>query len=214
MRFLCLMALFACKRDSETFYTRSDATPGTEYVYPSTDDTGSSADSETDSADPDVCEGASDVAVTWYLSADDSNSKAQPAWIRERIEQDGTSPVPPRAYEFLNYYDFDYAPADDGAVRIEPQARLSDTDDNSYELLVAVVAPALAPEDRKAANFTFSLDISGSMSGEGLAREQATLRAIAGSLMAGDVVNVVTWDASQLVQLDSHTISGDRKSVV
>ena len=104
-----------------------------------------------DSAEPDVCESASDVDVTWYLSADDSNSKAQAAVVRALI-RDGEWPgAAMRPYEFLNYYNFDFEPADAGTVRIVSEARRSSEDADSYELLIAVVAPALDPADRKPA---------------------------------------------------------------
>lgn len=175
-------------------------------------DTASTPDDEsagdTDTAEPDECAGAEDTMVTLYMSADDSNSKAAPAIVRGLLEDGDTVSSSLRPFEFLNYYTFDYAPADEGTVRVVPQARISSDDPNTIELLVAVVAPAQAPEDRPAANLTFSLDVSGSMTGEGLATEKAVMRAVASSLMDGDVVSIVTWDDSNRVVLNSHAVSG------
>lgn len=159
----------------------------------------------------DVCDYASDETQTLYMSADDSNSKAQPAYVRGLLAAGARwSSVPPylRSYEFLNYYSFDYDPAEAGSVRIEPQAMTSTEEADAYELLVAVVGPAEAPEDRPPASFTFSLDTSGSMDGDGMACEKSTMSAVAGSLIAGDVVSIVKWSDSTSVPLDSYTVSG------
>ena len=55
------------------------------------------------------------------MSADDSNSAASPAIARSLIRRG--SLVPPRilrTYEFLNYYNVAYQPAERGSVRVVP----------------------------------------------------------------------------------------------
>lgn len=210
MRAFLLIATAGCSRSAYKVSLESGSGWG-DSGYASEDWADSAPPEEEDSADTaeeDVCEGASDEPVTWYLSADDSNSKAQPALVRAKI-QAGVDYMPSlKPYEFLNYYDFDYDRPDEGSVSVDPQARLSSEDEHSYQLLVGVVAPYVAPEDRKPANFTFSLDTSGSMGGTPMERVKQTMRAVAGSLMEGDVVSIVRWDQEQRVVLASHEITG------
>ncbi len=209
MRTITLLILSACKDGDKYAETGSGSwdTGGAPLAEDDAEPPEEPEDSA-DTAEEDVCEDASDVAITWYLSADDSNSKAQPAYIRGRIGYGEHVFYNLRPYEFLNYYDFDYTRPESGAVSVVPQARLSSEDANSYQLLVGVVAPYVDPSERKAANFTFSLDTSGSMSGTPLDRVKDTMRAVAASLMDGDVVSIVRWDSEQRVVLDSYEVSG------
>jgi Ca-activated chloride channel family protein len=159
----------------------------------------------------DPAEAACDVATaertTQYMSADDSNSQAGPVVAREQIEMGwGGYIAQPRLYEYLNYYSFDYEPAEEGSVRIVPQLRAVEGDEGGASLLVGVVAPAMDPLDRRPLSLTFSVDASGSMGGEGIERAQAVIRAIASELREGDVVSIVTWDSSTNVVLESHAV--------
>jgi Ca-activated chloride channel homolog len=63
-----------------------------------------------------------------------------------------------------------------------------------------------AVKPRRPMTITFVLDTSGSMAGPGITRERAA--AIAGSLAAGDVVNMVTWNTTNTVILSGHKVSG------
>jgi len=148
-----------------------------------------------------ICAEAPDEAVTFYVSADDSNSQAQPAWLRSRLTSAGSTAI--RPYEFLNYYDFDFGPGD--VIRIEPQLRRTD---DGLSLLVGVVGPDKAPNERRPMNLTFSLDLSGSMGVVGIEGMQQAMRSIVGELRDGDRVSVVEWDTSQAVLLDNHVVSG------
>jgi Ca-activated chloride channel family protein len=160
----------------------------------------------------DICEDALPDPLTLSMSADDSNSQAQPAlargWIRDGLGLGGAL----RPYEFLNYYDFDYAPADPGTVDVVPQLR--DDGEGGYTMLVAVVAPHVDPQERRPVNLTFSIDTSCSMGGAGLARVEETLRAVAGELREGDLVSVSTWSTASRVLVDSHAITGANDPVL
>lgn len=161
---------------------------------------------DVDDVDDTICDEAPEEPVTFYVSADDSNSQAQPAWVRSRIASFSGRIRP---YEFLNYYDFDYGPGD--AVRIEPQLRLTD---DGMSLLVGVVGPDKAPDERRPMNLTFSLDLSGSMGTTGIDGMRQAMRAIAAELRAGDVVSVVEWDTTQAVLLNNHPVSGANDSTL
>ncbi|MCO4771000.1 MAG: VWA domain-containing protein [Deltaproteobacteria bacterium] len=173
------------------------------------DDTPSDDDDDTpDDVEDDICEGAPTEPTSFYVSADDSNSQAQPAWIRSLIEGNsswGSDPI--RPYEFLNYYDFDFGAGTD--VRIVPQLR--ETDDG-LSLLVAVVGPDRVAAERRPMNLTFSLDLSGSMGGSGINGMRDALEAIAPELRLGDYVSVVEWSGSTNVILDNHPITGPNDS--
>src|SRR5262249_13799114 len=71
-----------------------------------------------------------------------------------------------------------------------------------------------AAKPRRASTFTFVLDTSGSMSGSSIEREKAAVKAIAKSLQAGDIVNMVTWNTSNSVKLDGHVVSGPNDASV
>jgi len=171
------------------------------------DDDDSVSGDDDDSMSEDVCDEAFEAPQTRFLSADDSNSQADPAHIRAQLAQ-GNVPSSAKPWEYLNYYDFDYTPADPGQLRIEPQLLEDPNEPGAYDLLVAVVAPDVAPSDRAPLNLVFSVDTSCSMGGQAIEMERASLEAIAASLQQGDVVSMVTWSATASTMLDSFDVTG------
>ncbi|MBW2276389.1 MAG: choice-of-anchor L domain-containing protein [Deltaproteobacteria bacterium] len=167
-----------------------------------------SADSDSES-ESDECD--TDNETVLYLSADDSNSMAGAAVARALIGQEQLVYKGLRTYEFTNYYDFgDYEPADPGTVNVSAQMHWND--DLTYDLQIGVRAPELAPGDHRPVNLTLAIDSSSSM-GWGLPGEAAIDRArdcclaLAGSLLPGDIVSLVTWSEESEVVLDSHTVT-------
>lgn len=146
--------------------------------------------------------------ATLYLSADDSNSTASATIARRLIRTGGRVPATiVRPYEFLNYYNFSFEPAEPGEVRIVPQ--LSSCPVNGeLSFQVALQSEERNPNDRRALNLTLVLDTSGSMSGEPIALERAAIRALAGRLSEGDVVSAVTWNVDQRDLLVGHAVIG------
>jgi len=155
-----------------------------------------------------ICDLASPEAETWFMSTDDSNSQAAPVLIRERLLDGSVPSSSSRIHEFLNYYSFDFAPAEPGSVRVVPQLRADPTEPDRYRLGVGVVAPDLDPTDRRPVDITFSVDTSCSMGNSGIAAVRATMRAVAGSLHEGDTVAIVSWSSNVAIQLPTHTVSG------
>jgi len=155
--------------------------------------------------------------VTLYLSPDDSNSMSSPVQARYAVLDGWTSlsSVPIRTWEFLNYYSFDYTPADtsEGDV-LAVYAAMVDDGDGDYVMQIGVSSRALTNDDRLPMNVTLVLDESGSMSGTAINMLKATSEVIAGSLKEGDVVSVVTWDTSNATVLDSHAVSGADDSIL
>ena len=152
--------------------------------------------------------------ATLYLSADDSNSTASATIARKLIRSGFRVPASVlRTYEFLNYYDFAFEPAEPGEVRMVPQ--LSSCPENGQlSFQVALQAEAREPSDRAPLNITFVLDTSGSMSGEPIALEQAAVRAVASVLREGDVVSMVTWSTDQNDILSGYQVTGPQDATL
>lgn len=153
-----------------------------------------------------TCEGLDpDTPVVLYLSADDSNSMGSPGWARERL-QSGMPAATVRTYEFLNYYRIGYAAPPAGQLRLVPQLGVG-TEEGTYDLQIGVRSfDAVTP--RRPMTITFILDTSGSMNGPSIERERAVVQAVAQSLAAGDVVNMVTWSTSNATVMSGHEVSG------
>jgi Ca-activated chloride channel family protein len=153
-----------------------------------------------------TCEGLDQSSpVVLYLSADDSNSMGSPGWARERL-QDGLPAASVRTYEFLNYYRIAYPAPAPGQLSLVPQLGVG-TDDGTFDLQIGVRSfDAVTP--RRPMTITFILDTSGSMSGPSIERERAVVRAVAQSLAAGDIVNMVTWSTSNAVVINGHEVTG------
>ncbi len=157
---------------------------------------------------------------TLYLSADDSNSTASPVIARRLIRLGGVVPASiVRPYEFLNYYDFSFEPAERGEVRIVPQLSSCPTD-GELSFQVALQSEARDPDDRPPLNVTFVLDTSGSMMGYSrtdarpIDLERAAVLAIASRLRRGDVVSMVTWSTDQKDILAAHVVTGPDDPVI
>jgi Ca-activated chloride channel family protein len=163
---------------------------------------------DADAGDADLCAALDPTKeAVFYLSADDSNSMASPVIARRMLN--GKQKVPPhilRTYEFLNYYDVGYPAADAGKLAIVSELAAGD-DPGSYDLQVGVASPA-ALKPRRPMVLTFVLDTSGSMNGDPITLQREAALALAAELKPGDIVNLVTWNTSQAVMLDSHVASG------
>lgn len=153
-----------------------------------------------------------DQAVLLYLSADDSNSMGSPGVARARLSE-GQYPTASalRTHEFLNYYPVGYPAAPEGQLAIYAEFAEGD-DEGSFDFQIGVRSWDVL--ERKPMTITFALDTSGSMGGEPVARERAVIHAIASQLVAGDIVNAVTWSAEQNVELDGHVVTGPDDATV
>jgi Ca-activated chloride channel family protein len=140
-----------------------------------------------------------------YVSADDSNSMASPAEAREAL-RGGSAPWSIRTYEFLNYYDVSLPAPAYPDVGLFAQGEAGDVE-GTIDLMLGVRAHD-AQAARRPSTITFVVDTSGSMQGTPIQRAKATVKAIAGQLREGDIVNVVTWNTENLVELTGHVITG------
>lgn len=149
-----------------------------------------------------------ETPVVLYLSPDDSNSTSSPVQVREAVlgKFGGLNSAPIRTWEFLNYYSFDYAPAEPGQVRVTPElARVADTD-GQYIMQIGVSSEALPAADRPLMNVTLVLDESGSMGGHPMDMQREVCRTIAASLRKGDIVSMVGWDTENAVKLAGYVV--------
>ncbi|MFH1435454.1 MAG: von Willebrand factor type A domain-containing protein [Pseudomonadota bacterium] len=188
-----------------------DAPPDTSESDAATDtDAVEDADDE-DAEPPNVCDEEIDEPQVLYLSADDSNSQASPVYARKMIEQGRIVPwYSVRTYEFLNYYNLSYELPEQGRVTVVAQMQ-PDPDpeeDGLYNLQIGVQGHHMGEDMRRPMNVTFSLDTSGSMSGDPINLLKAVCRQIAANLREGDVVSMVIWSDTQAVTLESHVVSG------
>ena len=150
-----------------------------------------------------------DAPEVLYVSADDSNSQSSPIAVRQRILAGGLVPGDLlRVWEFLNYYGFAYgAPAGGKAIGVTAQLRPYDVAGGIYALQLGLQGKQVDAVRRKL-NLTWSVDTSGSMSGESLALAQESMRAMAAHLRAGDIVSLVSWSTVQNVGLNSYEVAG------
>lgn len=138
----------------------------------------------------------------------DAGASSSPAQVRDAALGNWVSltGIGIRAWEFFNYYSFDYPAADQpGNVVITPGL---EQDGDEYVLQIGVRTHVLPAEQRPPVRLTLALDNSGSMEGKPLELMRATGKAIAASLRSGDVVSIVTWNTSEQVVLESHPVSG------
>jgi len=144
----------------------------------------------------------------YYMSADDSNSKASAVIARKLVRSGKNVPFDVvRTFELLNYYPASYEPPQWGNLSVHPQmAPVGET--GEYVFQVGVQGPRLSGTDRRPLVLTFSLDTTGSMDGEPIENEKQVLRAIASEFRTGDVVSVVRWNTVQYVLLDAHRVTG------
>jgi Ca-activated chloride channel homolog len=142
---------------------------------------------------------------TLYLSPDDSNSMSSPVQAREAVltRWMNLDAVPLRMWEFLNYYTFDYPPADPGELRLSLD--LTDDGYGQYTLQIGVSSP---PPTEEPVNLALVIDNSCSMTGAPLARVADVGEAIASQLRAGDRISVLTWSDDQDVLLDGEVVDG------
>ena len=154
------------------------------------------------------CPGTTDPIVL-YMSNDDSNSQASPAYARRVIHEGGVvDPFRVRIHEFLNYYDLSYDNPGDAPATVGVQMRRIDAELGEFALLLYAQGQKIGDEQRRPINLVFSLDTSGSMAGEPLDLLKASMTAVAGSLRADDVVSIVSWSDTQSVALAGHLVTG------
>lgn len=153
-----------------------------------------------------------ETPVTLYMSPDDSNSMSSPPQVRAAAQQglDAVLRAPVRVYEWMNYFRWDYGPAEELGDLALHAAMVQDPggEEGSYLFQFALSSGELSKAERPPLNLALSLDTSGSMSGEPVSLLRTVGLQIAGQLREGDVVSVVEWDTSNNVRLAGHAVTG------
>ena len=188
---------------------------GDEDGQPVSDDDDATADDDTVEDGEDIsCIGAVEEPTLWYLSADDSNSQADAAHLRQLITTGASlsGHLPLRPWELFNYYDWDYTDAPPNRLAVDAQLRADPDDPERFDLVVGVTSAAMSNSSRPDLNLVFAVDTSGSMGAAGIDAAREAILAISSQLRAGDLVSVVDWDDSVSVTLANHAVSGANDS--
>ncbi|HZG75203.1 MAG TPA: von Willebrand factor type A domain-containing protein, partial [Paenibacillus sp.] len=116
-----------------------------------------------------------------------------------------------RVEEFVNYFEPDYAAPKDQAFAVHVDGGPSPFGEG-YELLrVGLKAREVAQEDRKPANLTFVIDVSGSMDRTNkLGLVKQSLHLLLDSLHANDQIAIVTYGSDARVVLDPVSLEEKR----
>jgi Ca-activated chloride channel family protein len=169
---------------------------------------------EEDTAEDDCDE---QTPITFWISPDDSNSMSAAAMARDAVlaGRSTINNVSLRTWEFMNYYRFDYQRPEPGSLGIHAALTPDPSGEaGAYIMNIGVASPGLDKAERDPMNLVFSLDTSGSMGGSPISLLRASCTTIAGELMAGDVVSMVTWNSDQQTVLESHAVSGPDDSTL
>ncbi|MCK6502778.1 VWA domain-containing protein [Myxococcota bacterium] len=160
-----------------------------------------------DTGTPDEEDCLDEEVVPLWLSPDDSNSMSSPVQVRDAVlhGSGGIRYVPVRPWEFFNYATWDYPAAAAGELVLHAAIVPTGVPD-TWRLQLGLASETVDLDDRDPMNLVFSVDTSGSMSGEPIELVRRSLLEIAGHLRPGDVVSMVTWDTSHTVRMANHTI--------
>ncbi len=113
-----------------------------------------------------------------------------------------------RTEEFVNHFKYGYQSTSNRPFSIIATGAVSRCQRNSIKLRIGVKGRDIAPENRKAANLTFVIDVSGSMSsGNRLELVKRALNLLVNELKANDKVGIVVYGSYAHTVLEPTTIS-------
>ena len=112
-----------------------------------------------------------------------------------------SSVLPPtasvRVEEFVNYFNYAYAPPKEGAFTVHMEAAPSPFTAGRHLVKIGIKGKVLAKAERKPANLVFLIDTSGSMSPEDrLPLAKQALKIMVDNLNENDTVSIVTYAGS------------------
>jgi len=117
-----------------------------------------------------------------------------------------------RTEEFINHFKYNYNPPTEGPFSINIEGAPSIFGENCQLLRIGIKGDVIAPENRKAANLVFVIDVSGSMGREdrlGLVRK--ALRMLIDNLRNDDEVGIVVYGSRGRVVLEPTSINEKEK---
>ena len=118
-----------------------------------------------------------------------------------------------RVEEYVNFFDQRYTPPTQGVFEIHLEGGPSPfTENDRYQMLrIGVQSMVIAEDDRKPANLTFVIDVSGSMDREDrLETVKEALRLLVGELRPSDTVAIVVYGSRGEVILDPTAVEEER----
>lgn len=117
-----------------------------------------------------------------------------------------------RVEEYINFFDQEYAPPEDGAFAIRLEGAPSPYEANYHLVRVGLQGYKIHPEDRKDAVLTFVIDISGSMDrGDRLGLVKQTLNLLVEELRPTDKIGIVVYGSRGQVYLEPTPVSQSNK---
>ncbi len=117
-----------------------------------------------------------------------------------------------RTEEFINHFKYNYDPPEEGPFSINIEGAPSIFGENCQLLRIGIKGDVIEPENRKAANLVFVVDVSGSMNREdrlGLVRK--ALRMLVDNLESHDEVGIVVYGSRGRVVLEPTSIQDKEK---
>jgi len=150
-----------------------------------------------------------DHLSTFAIDVDDAS------YIMTRSYLEGGN-LPPdeavRTEEFINHFKYNYESPEEGPFSINIEGAPSLFGENCQLLRIGIKGDVIAPENRKAANLVFVIDVSGSMGREdrlGLVRK--SLRMLVDNLRHDDEVGIVVYGSRGRVVLEPTSINDKQK---
>jgi len=117
-----------------------------------------------------------------------------------------------RTEEFVNHFKYNYASPESGPFAVHIEGAPSKFGQNCQLLRIGIKGNDIRPENRKAANLVFVVDVSGSMGREdrlGLVRK--SLRMLVDNLNTSDKVGIVVYGSQGKVLLEPTSINEKNK---
>lgn len=137
--------------------------------------------------------------------------------VARRFLMDGNMPDPDsvRVEEFVNYFDQDYEPPEEGAFAIHVDGSPSPFGGEKHWMMrVGLQGKTVAEDDRKDATLIFAIDVSGSMGREDrLGLVKRSLRLLVDQLRPTDEVGIVIYGSRGSVLLEP-TDGGEKRSIM
>lgn len=158
-----------------------------------------------------VTEAADDALSTFAMDVDTGSYTLTRASLDAGVVPD---PAAVRTEEFVNAFDQDYAQPEDGPLAVTIDATSAPfLADDARVVRVGVQGRSLDDEQRRDANLTFVIDISGSMADANkLEAVRPALRGLVEALRPTDRVSIVVYSDSTRVLLSSTPVS-DRRTI-
>jgi Ca-activated chloride channel family protein len=113
-----------------------------------------------------------------------------------------------RPEEFINYFDINYEPPEENTIAIHVDAGPSPFGDEDAQLVrIGIKGKEIDSEERKRANLTFVIDVSGSMKQDNrIGLVKRTLRLLVNQLNADDRIGIVVYGTTARTVLDPTSV--------